>query len=56
MSYLFIGVGLLIASILFMRMAFRDKDKEGIIGLAAIILAALILIVFFGLFFQVVMN
>jgi hypothetical protein len=52
MTYIIIGTILLITAIIFLRLAIKGGDKEGIIGLAALIVAALILIVFFGLVFR----
>ena len=36
-----------------MRKALKSGDREGIVGLPAIIAASVILILFFGLFFQI---
>lgn len=52
MPFFFLGIIILLLSIYFMRMAIRDRDKEGVVGLTALIIASLILIIFFGLFFR----
>ncbi len=48
MSFLFLGFVILIVGIIFLRLAIKDKDNEGVTGLTALIIAALILIIFFG--------
>jgi hypothetical protein len=52
MSFFLIGVVLLGVAIYFLRDSLKNQNKEGIIGMSAIILAALILIVFFGVFYN----
>ncbi len=52
MPFLFIGVSLLIVSVILIRKAVQRQDKEGIIGLTAIIMASAILILFYGLFYS----
>lgn len=56
MTYFIIGLCLLIFGIYFFRQASKDKDKEGVIGFTAIIIAAMILILFFGFFYQFVLT
>ncbi len=53
MSFFFIGVMLLLLASYLMRKAIKSGDQEGIVGLSAIIMASVILILFFGLFFQI---
>ena len=53
MPFLFIGISLLLVSIFFMRKAVQRQDREGIIGLTALIMASAILILFYGLFYSI---
>jgi hypothetical protein len=52
MPFLFIGVVLLIISIILLRKAVKNQDREGIVGLTALIMASAILILFYGLFYS----
>ena len=52
MSYFMIGVILLIIGIYFLRRAIKEGDREGIVGMTGLIIASLILIIFFGLFYR----
>jgi len=52
MPFLFIGIILLGVGIYFLREAIKTEDKEGIVGLTAIIIAAVIMILFYGLFYS----
>jgi len=52
MPFLFIGISLLLVSIYFMRKVVKRKDREGIIGFTALIVASAILILFYGLFYS----
>ena len=56
MPYFLFGLLLLGFGIYFLRITIREKDKEGLIGMVAIIIAALFLILFFGLFFRVLFD
>lgn len=51
MPFLILGVILLIVGVIFLRKAIKEEDREGIIGVMAIIAAAVIMIMFFGLFY-----
>ena len=51
MPFLFIGIILLGVGIFFLRKSIREEDKEGVVGVMALIIAAVFLIVFFGLFY-----
>ncbi|NQV90378.1 hypothetical protein HQ487_03130 [Candidatus Uhrbacteria bacterium] len=51
MPFLILGVIMLGIGIVFLRNAIKNEDKEGIIGVTAMIIAAVILIFFFGLFY-----
>ncbi len=42
---------MLIIGIIFLRRAIRGQDKEGVIGVMALIIASVIMILFFGLFY-----
>jgi hypothetical protein len=53
MTYFLLGLFLLVFAIYFLRITIRDKDKEGLIGFTAILIVALFLILFFGVFFRV---
>ena len=44
----------MIISIILLQKAIKKKDTEGIIGLNALILAASILILFYGLFYAII--
>ncbi|MBI4437490.1 hypothetical protein HY631_00890 [Candidatus Uhrbacteria bacterium] len=52
MPFLFIGISLLIVSVFLLRKALKRQDREGIIGLCALIAASAILILFYGLFYS----
>lgn len=51
MPFLALGLILLIVGVIFLRKSIREEDREGIIGVMAIIAAAVIMIMFFGLFY-----
>lgn len=51
MSFLIIGLLLLVIGIYFLRKAVRNEDKEGVVGFIAVIVASVIMILFFGLFY-----
>lgn len=51
MPFLVLGLILLIVGIVFLRKAIREEDKEGVVGVSALIIAAVIMIIFFGLFY-----
>ncbi len=53
MPFLFIGILLLGVGVYFLRRAIKDEDKEGVVGLTALIIAAVILILFYGLFYSI---
>ncbi len=53
MPFLFIGTALIIISVVLLRKANKRKDKEGAFGLNVLILAASILILFYGLFYSI---
>jgi len=53
MSFFIIGIVLLAVSIYFLRAALKKQDREGIIGMTALLIASIILIVFFGIFYNV---
>ncbi len=51
MPFLVLGLILLVVGIIFLRKSIREQDKEGVVGVMALIVAAVIMIVFFGLFY-----
>ena len=51
MPFLIVGILLLGFGAYFMRQSIREEDKEGIIGVMALIIAAVIMIFFYGLFY-----
>ena len=51
MPFLVLGVILLIIGIVFLRRALKQQDKEGVIGVMALIIASVIIILFLGLFY-----
>ncbi|NQV88946.1 MAG: hypothetical protein HQ488_01325 [Parcubacteria group bacterium] len=53
MPFLFIGILLLGIGVFFLRRAIKHEDKEGVVGLTALIIAAVILILFYGLFYSI---
>ena len=53
MPFLFIGILLLGIGVFFLRRAIKQEDKEGVVGLTALIIAAVILILFYGLFYSI---
>ena len=56
MTFLLIGLLLLVFGIYFFRQAGKDGDKEGVVGFSAIIIAAAILTLFYGLFYTLVIT
>jgi len=52
MTYLIIGILLFLFGAYFLRQSIKDQDQEGVIGFTVILIAAIFLIVFFGLFFR----
>lgn len=42
---------MLIVGIIFLRKSLKEEDKEGVIGVMALIIASVIMILFFGLFY-----
>jgi len=52
LPYQFIGIFLLIFSIIFLQHAKKDGDKEGVTGMTALLGASLILLVIFGLLYS----
>jgi len=51
MPFLFIGVLLLGIGIYFLRKAVKKQDHEGTVGMTALIIAAVIMILFYGMFY-----
>ena len=51
MSFLVLGFILLIVGVIFLRKSIREQDKEGVVGVMALIIASVIMILFFGLFY-----
>lgn len=51
MPFLVLGIILLIVGAIFLRKSVREQDKEGVVGVIALIIAAVIMIMFFGLFY-----
>lgn len=51
MPFLVLGVILLIVGIIFLRKSLKEQDKEGVVGVMALIFASVIMILFFGLFY-----
>jgi hypothetical protein len=54
MPFFFIGLVVLTIAIVILRRAIKDQDKEGIVGATTLIIAAVILMLFFGLFYTLV--
>ncbi|MBI2474947.1 hypothetical protein HYV69_00790 [Candidatus Uhrbacteria bacterium] len=52
MSFIILGLIVLVFGVFFMRRSIKTNDKEGIIGFTAILIAAIVLLIFFGLFFR----
>lgn len=53
MTYIIFGLLLFIFGAYFLRRSIKEDDKEGVIGFTVIMIASILLMVFFGLFFQV---
>lgn len=51
MPFLVLGFILLIVGVIFLRKSIREQDKEGVVGVMALIIASVIMILFFGLFY-----
>ena len=51
MSFLILGLLLLVVGIYFLRQKLQAQDKFGIIGMTMVIVAAVVLILFYGLFY-----
>lgn len=54
MPFIAVGAALLIVSAILLRKAMQNQNKELIIGLNALIIAAVVLILFFGVFYNFV--
>lgn len=54
MPFLFLGVILLIVSVVLLRKGLRSQDKEMIIGMEALLIASVIMILLFGIFYNVI--
>ncbi len=54
MPFLFIGVILLVISIIMLRKALKLQNKELIVGLSALIIASVVMILFFGIFYNLI--
>ena len=52
MTYLIFGFVILLFGLFFLRKAVKTKNREGVIGFTAIVIAAWFLILFYGLFFR----
>lgn len=52
MPFLIIGLVLFGLGVYFLRKSIQEEDKEGIIGVSALIIASLIMIMFYGLFYN----
>jgi len=52
MPFIFIGIVMLIVSVMFLRKAIKGNDKEGIIGGTGLLIGSIILIIFFGIFYS----
>lgn len=52
MTYIIFGLLLFIFGAYFLRKSMKEQDKEGVIGFTAILIAAMLMILFFGLFFR----
>ncbi len=52
MPFLFVGLVILIVAGLFLRRSIKSGDKEGAVGMIALLLAGLILTIIFGLFYR----
>ena len=51
MPFLLIGVLLLSLGVYFLRKAVKKQDHEGVVGMTALIIAAVIMILFYGMFY-----
>ncbi len=51
MPFLVLGLILLVIGIIFLRKSIKEQDKEGAVGVMALIVASVIMILFFGLFY-----
>lgn len=52
MPFIFIGIIIIGISAYILRKAVQSKDKEGIIGQAALLVAGIIILLFFGIFYN----
>jgi len=53
MTFLYVGILMCIAGGIFLRRSIKQHDKEGRVGSIGLIMAGVILILFFGLFYRV---
>ncbi|MBI4256886.1 hypothetical protein HY626_02415 [Candidatus Uhrbacteria bacterium] len=51
MPFFALGLILLVVGVIFLRKSVKEEDKEGVVGVIALIIAAVIMIMFFGLFY-----
>lgn len=51
MPFFVLGLIMLIVGIIFLRKSIKEEDKEGVVGVMALIIASVIMILFFGLFY-----
>lgn len=56
MTFLLLGILLLVFGTYFFRQASKEGDKEGVVGFSAIIIAAAILTLFYGLFYTLIIT
>ncbi len=52
MSFFFLGTVIFILGIFFLQRSVRQQDREGAIGSIMMIIAGIILIIFFGLLYR----
>tara|TARA_B100000315_G_C14083390_1_gene365908 strand:+ start:65 stop:235 length:171 start_codon:yes stop_codon:yes gene_type:complete len=55
MPFIFIGIAIVVISAFFLRKAIKSKDREGIIGVTAMLIAGIILLLFFGVFYNILL-
>ena len=51
MPFFTLGIIVLIISVIFLRKSIKEQDKEGVVGAIALLVASVIMILFFGLFY-----
>jgi hypothetical protein len=52
MSFFFIGLGMIAAGIFFLLRSIKHHDKEGKYGSIGLLMAGIVLLLFFGVFYR----